>query len=225
MKSILIISKDKKKQEEYISKLIQEFAIDRFELTEIEKEESIGIEEVRIIQKNLFLAPQKGTVRAVIIKTNDNITLQAQNALLKTLEEPPSHTIIVVTASTKESLLPTILSRTTIVNLDSENPKDQQSDFTKDILFLEEITLGSIGKRMQLAYNISQSKEEALVFLENVIQGLREKLINDCISGRSNYSLQTHYLLILKSFHKTHTQLFTTNASPRLTLENLFLEL
>lgn len=72
-----------------------------------------GIETVRTIQNFLTLTvPGAKTIkRAVIIENMDSLKHEAQNALLKTLEEPPLDTIIIATISQPQSILPTIHSR------------------------------------------------------------------------------------------------------------------
>jgi hypothetical protein len=77
------------------------------------KEKSIGIEAVRDLERALSLkVPSAATVnRVVIIEDAHVLTGEAQNALLKTLEEPPAGTTIILTASSEQALLPTIRSR------------------------------------------------------------------------------------------------------------------
>lgn len=74
---------------------------------------TVSIEMVRSVQKFLQLKTT-GTNpvrRIVFIEHADGLTKEAQNALLKLLEEPPADTIIILTAQSKRALLPTILSR------------------------------------------------------------------------------------------------------------------
>lgn len=72
-----------------------------------------GIEKVRELQSFLSLkVPGSGTIkRCVIIRELEKLNHAAQNALLKTLEEPPADTVIICTLSHGQSLLPTISSR------------------------------------------------------------------------------------------------------------------
>lgn len=72
-----------------------------------------GIDDIRELQKFLTLTvPGVGTVkRVVILEQFDTIGHEAQNALLKTLEEPPADTVIIITYSRDTHLLPTIHSR------------------------------------------------------------------------------------------------------------------
>lgn len=78
-----------------------------------------GIDEVRKVQNFLSLTvPGTGAVkRAIIIEYIDKLGHEAQNALLKTLEEPPSDTIIVATFERKTDILPTINSRLQTVSI------------------------------------------------------------------------------------------------------------
>jgi hypothetical protein len=81
---------------------------------------AIGIEAVRQIERFLSLKVpgQKTYKRVIIIEKAERLSLEAQNALLKTLEEPPKDTLIILTTTHVSGLLPTIRSRaqTIIVN-------------------------------------------------------------------------------------------------------------
>ena len=71
----------------------------------------IGIGEVRGIQHQASLKPYEGKSRVFIFDGAEQMSEDAANALLKTLEEPPPQVLILLLASHEESLLPTILSR------------------------------------------------------------------------------------------------------------------
>lgn len=70
---------------------------------------TIGIEQMQDLSRRLRLKSERA--RIVIIRDAHKMTLAAQNAALKTLEEPPSGTLIFLTANQKSQLLPTIASR------------------------------------------------------------------------------------------------------------------
>ncbi len=80
---------------------------------------SIGIEAARQIEQFLRLRvpSQKKYNRAIIIENGHLMTIEAQNALLKTLEEPPTGTIIIITVAHRLALLPTVRSRTQAINI------------------------------------------------------------------------------------------------------------
>jgi DNA polymerase-3 subunit delta' len=74
---------------------------------------AIGIDKIRELEQFLQrkVPSQKAHHRAIIIEDGHRLTIEAQNALLKTLEEPPIGTILILTADSEQSLLPTIRSR------------------------------------------------------------------------------------------------------------------
>jgi DNA polymerase-3 subunit delta' len=71
----------------------------------------IKINQVRTVSRELRFAPLEGNQRIVIISDAQAMNLEASNAILKILEEPPRHTILILTASQTTDLLPTIVSR------------------------------------------------------------------------------------------------------------------
>jgi replication-associated recombination protein RarA len=80
---------------------------------------AIGIEAVREIEHFLSLkVPSQAVInRAILIQDSHLLTIEAQNALLKTLEEPPIGTLIILTATSQQELLPTITSRAAILQV------------------------------------------------------------------------------------------------------------
>ena len=71
----------------------------------------VKIDQVRALQHDLSLRPVEGRYRVAIFDQFEVATVEAQNALLKTLEEPPDFVVLIVLASNPEWLLPTIVSR------------------------------------------------------------------------------------------------------------------
>ncbi|HVC36084.1 MAG TPA: AAA family ATPase [Candidatus Dormibacteraeota bacterium] len=89
-------------------------------------QQTIGIDAIRQLKHFLSLrTPTEGIItRLVIIKDAHKMTTEAQNALLKILEEPTKGSIVIMTASTQQTLLPTIRSRVMIIAL--RRPSNQQ---------------------------------------------------------------------------------------------------
>ena len=79
--------------------------------------ESLKIEQVRELQRNLVLKPIESHYKLAIFSQFERATLPAANALLKTLEEPPRHAILILTAHQAINLLPTIVSRCQVIKL------------------------------------------------------------------------------------------------------------
>ncbi len=77
----------------------------------------IQIEQVRNLQADAAIAPLEGKRKVFIIREIERATLPAANALLKTLEEPPSQVVLLLTSNRRDLVLPTVLSRCQIVAL------------------------------------------------------------------------------------------------------------
>jgi DNA polymerase-3 subunit delta' len=78
---------------------------------------SIKIEQIRTLQREAILAPYEGRYRVLILRRADLATLEAANSLLKTLEEPPAHVILVLTAVQVDALPATVVSRCQRIDL------------------------------------------------------------------------------------------------------------
>lgn len=87
------------------------------EIKWLKEEGSIKIEAIRLLQRDLQLKPYEGTQKVYIICDADKMTPQAQNALLKTLEEPPEYATIILLTTNATSLLPTVVSRCQVMKL------------------------------------------------------------------------------------------------------------
>lgn len=76
-----------------------------------EEKGSIGIDAVREIRGFLSVHPAVSKFRSVIVRDAENMTREAQNAVLKITEEPPAHALMIFIAPSPEALLPTLSSR------------------------------------------------------------------------------------------------------------------
>ena len=77
----------------------------------------IRIQQIRDLQKSINLKPYQSKNRSILLLRFNQASVESSNALLKTLEEAPAHAILLLTADTPESLLPTIISRCEILRL------------------------------------------------------------------------------------------------------------
>lgn len=141
---------------------------------------NIVIEDVREFIRVLNFSSLNGRFKAGLIKNAENLNESGSNALLKTLEEPKKETIIILTTSDLDCLLPTILSRGQIFNfypVASQkiydflvNEKNINRDLAKKIAF------ACLG-RPALALKLLEDKNFALDFFE------RSRLFIDFLSG------------------------------------------
>jgi len=75
------------------------------------EESSIGVEAIRDLQADVIIKPMYSQRKVYLIAGADDMTAQAQNCLLKTLEEPPGYAVFILTASNYDALLETVRSR------------------------------------------------------------------------------------------------------------------
>lgn len=85
---------------------------------------SFHIDTIRQLRQNAWLLPGEAPCRVCVLCGAENMTDQAQNALLKILEEPPEHTVFILTAENRAMLLPTILSRVQTIRLEPLTPAE-----------------------------------------------------------------------------------------------------
>ena len=76
-----------------------------------EKERSFGVDDIRAIRADVAVKPYAGRYKIYIIDEAEKMTPAAQNALLKTIEEPPGYAVLILLADGTENFLPTVLSR------------------------------------------------------------------------------------------------------------------
>jgi DNA polymerase-3 subunit delta' len=210
MQSILIVG-NKEEAKNKAENLAYEFKISKFDKDVIESEKSLGITDIRLLQKRIFLKPVKSEQKAVIIEAFFGITLDAQNAFLKLLEEPPNNTIIIILTTEIDFILPTVLSRCTIINL-KKTKKIDEKESSENLEIINKLLSGK--STLYFAQEKGKSREEALSFLEDLM-----------ITSEKNLEKENRFSFLLKELQKTHTIIKTTNISPRFALENLFLSL
>jgi len=78
---------------------------------------TIGVDEVRILREDMFLSPTESQCKIYIIEDAERMTPNAQNALLKVLEEPPERTFIMLLCESGDKILTTIKSRTQLIRM------------------------------------------------------------------------------------------------------------
>lgn len=81
------------------------------------KTDTVGIKVSQFIQKDVAIKPYEGPYKIYIIPNAHRMNQQAQNALLKTLEEPPAYAVFLLLSDNTSAFLPTVLSRCVILRL------------------------------------------------------------------------------------------------------------
>ena len=172
---------------------------------------SIGIKDVRLLENFLSKKPYQNDKKIVLINQAHKLTIPAQNALLKTLEEPPANSQIFLLAPQDNQLLPTIISRCHIITL-KKDIKLTKKEFENQEKIFENIAKNSLGEKINLVSFYAKSKDEALNFCENQTLYLRQLMLK-------NRQLKTAQLI--KKLLQTQKYLHS-NVNPKLCLESLF---
>lgn len=94
------------------------------DVLEMDAASNRGIEDIKELRENIKLAPSKLRFKVYIIDEVHMLTTEAFNALLKTLEEPPPHTIFILCTTDPEKLPKTIVSRCLVVNFKKATKKE-----------------------------------------------------------------------------------------------------
>ena len=143
-----------------------------------EKPGTIGVEDIRRqINSDVAIKPYSGPRKIYIMNEGEKMTVQAQNALLKTLEEPPEYAVILILTTNVDSLLPTILSRCVVLNMKPVRD-DQIKRFLMENMEVPDykanicvaFARGNLGKARLLAKSeeFDKVKEEAITLLKYI---------------------------------------------------------
>ena len=143
-----------------------------------EKPATISVDDIRQqVNNDIVIKPYSSKYKIYIIPEADLMSVQAQNALLKTIEEPPEYAVIMLLTENAEVLLPTIRSRCVMMKL--RNIKDQLvkkylmeqmeiPDYKADVCVA--FAQGNMGKAIMLANSdyFNEIKEEVVHLLRNI---------------------------------------------------------
>ncbi len=137
------------------------------DVVELDAASHRGIDDVRALRDAVKLAPARAKKKVYIIDEAHMLTVEASNALLKTLEEPPAHVVFVLATTNPEKLIDTIKSRTTLVAFKKATSEEILRALTR-IVKGEKIAVEN--KVLELVANRSDgSFRDAVKLLENLI--------------------------------------------------------
>jgi DNA polymerase-3 subunit delta' len=148
------------------------------------KKKSIGIDEIRFIRENASIRPIESEFKIYVIHNANLLTEQAQNAILKILEEPPANVIFMLLCPNVNQLLPTLISRTTIIrDFDFSNEKinslkNKNSEIIEDkseALFLA-IVNSDRYEILSMCFQLAKKRD----LLKSVFEKTRTKIIQKC---------------------------------------------
>ena len=218
------------------------------------KKKAIPVESVRELQKKLMQTATESKFKIAIIDDADHLNVSAQNALLKTLEEPSSGVILILVAQNKEKLLSTVISRCQAKKFNPVSPGELDgiigsSPHWKEIIFwsLGRPGLAKIFMKDEAALRerqegfrefenlFSQNVTERFLLAENISKNavvLIDKLnwwlvmLREVILDRDDKLgiSQEKALRVAEETSESIKTLRETNSNTRLIMENLMLE-
>lgn len=177
-----------------------------------EKPASISVDDIRTqVNGDIMIKPYSSPYKVYIIPDADLLTVQAQNALLKTIEEPPEYAVIFLLTENADSLLPTIRSRCVMLKL--RNIKDklvkkylmeqlQVPDYQAELCAA--FAQGNIGRAMLLAKSehFNEIKEEAIQLLKYINEMELHEIVS-AIKEINKYKLEVaDYLDIITIWYR-----------------------
>jgi len=207
-------------------------AMQHSDLTVLQAEKEGGVlkvEQVREMQHMLTLLPYEARYRVSLLLGFQDANPNAQNALLKTLEEAPQRVILLLTADSAESLLPTIVSRCEVLRLRPMpldrlgNELEQHELSPQDARLLAHLAGGRLGYalRMKEDQELQQQRQAYLNDLLTLLSANRRERFSYAESAAKDRELLRQELAVWLSFWR---DLMLRAASPRLPLVNLDLE-
>lgn len=177
-----------------------------------EKPNTISIDDIREqVNGDIGIKPYSSKYKIYIIADADMMTVQAQNAILKTIEEPPEYAVIMLLTENAETLLPTIRSRCVMLKL--RNTRDQLvkkylmeqmqiPDYKADICVA--FAQGNVGRAIMLASSehFNEIKEEAVHLLRNINE-MELSDLAEAVKRCASYKLEiTDYLDVLAVWYR-----------------------
>ena len=177
-----------------------------------EKPNSISVDDIREqVNNTIMIKPYQGPYKVYIIPQADMMTTQAQNALLKTIEEPPEYAVIMLLTENADTLLPTINSRCVMLKL--RNIKDtlikkylmetmQVPDYKADMCTA--FAQGNMGRAIMLANSehFNEIRDEAVQLLKYINEMELSEIVQ-AVSRITAYKLEINdYLDIIMIWYR-----------------------
>jgi DNA polymerase-3 subunit delta' len=140
------------------------------------KSRVITIDQMRDLMQTIFLKPTEAEYKVAVIVAADRLNTQAANAFLKTLEEPPQRSVLILLTTEPGRILETILSRCLRLSFSAESERFQDESF---VAWLKQFSDTAVTEHGSLL-----SRYRLLSVLLNRLNGLKEKIEAD-LTARS----------------------------------------
>lgn len=185
-----------------------------------EKSKDIKIDQIKELIKACSFPPVQSKRQIFIIEDADKMNITASNALLKTLEEPFSHTVVILEASILDNILPTIQSRCQIIPVSSIYETKEISSELKDIKLPPESLIDTIS----LSSKLSKYQTEELIDYFQMLQIEHWNSLKEKIKEDSSFKIDKNDWKYLEMLQQAIEQL-NMRINSKLVIENLLLEI
>lgn len=162
--------------------------IKRMSLSDITSKKSVGADDIRSIISDVYTKPFKAAKKVYIIEDGDALTPQAQNAMLKILEEPPEYAIFIICVTNAELILPTVRSRSRIIRFSTQSDEaieryitDKYPHTADKARFIASFADGVVGRADFLCSDESvfEMRQKALELVGGLLCGTDENVVFD----------------------------------------------
>ncbi len=197
-----------------------------------EKPNVISVDEIRTqILNDIELKPYSSRYKIYIVPDAQLMNTQAQNAILKTLEEPPEYAIIMLLTNNVDKFLPTIISRCIVLNFRPVEPLHMVDYLVNQIgidrekaRFCTDFAQGNLGKAVRLAISpdYNEIKEDSLRLLRR-IQDMDMDEIIQAVRNMGKYKLDiTDYIDIMSMWFRDLLMVKISNSPNKLIFKDEF---
>jgi len=181
-----------------------------FDVLEIDAASNRGIDEIRDLREKIRLSPMKAKMKAYIIDEVHMLTAEAFDALLKTLEEPPTHALFILCTTEPHKVPPTIVSRCVHITFNKATPRElvrtfervakgeklnidphvleeiasmSDGSFRDGTKILEELAITANGKKITKELLEATYKNSSLaIIIEKLLKALSEKDVKEALT-------------------------------------------
>lgn len=208
---LIVVSDDLKSHEIYLKSYLKSNAISPYFVFHIIPEKSeLGIDQIKLVRHEIFNPAAE--IRLFVFESFDRASLEAQNALLKTLEESTLRNRFYFQVQQLEKIIPTVRSRSRVVILDGSllNPKKIDEKINEFYVHVKRAkSYDFLGNDLIK----SQDKEEALNFLKRLLEIVKK----DFVSGEFQTASIAKRIIRMKSL------LESNNLNSNMTVDNVLI--
>lgn len=190
-------------------KVIKGIHPDVFEYSAAGGARSFHVDVVRNVKQNVYMQPNEADYKIYILGNCQCMSENAQNAILKILEEPPSYAVFILTVNTKSALLETVLSRSVVISLEGVESKagaDYICSTNENISYDDaynavSIWSGNIGKAVESLSDGKMSKINSITddICKALISDNEYDLLKACSVFEKNREMLASVLNLLKT--------------------------